>query len=61
MIFNGKDIGFVYIIEAIPKDKWDNLLMGKRSFNYGEDDKIKEIIKNVKMLKRLVPEGLDGL
>ena len=35
MIFNGKHIGFVYIIEAIPKDKWGNLLMGKKKFYTG--------------------------
>jgi len=35
MWVNGKSVGFVYIIEVIPKDRWGNLLMRKRMFYTG--------------------------
>jgi len=35
MWVNGESVGFVYIIEVIPKDRWGNLLMRKRRFYTG--------------------------
>lgn len=35
MWIDGKNVGFVYIIEVIPKDRWGNLLFDKTKFYTG--------------------------